>query len=62
MRAVASIVFLLMMFPHDGNIMTMDQLTYYDLQGLATLDHVIHTIDTTIESIDIPSLSVVGLT
>ena len=30
MRAVASTVFYLMMFPHQGNIVTVDQLTYHD--------------------------------
>ena len=30
MRAVASTVFQLMMFPHDGKIVNMDQLTYHD--------------------------------
>ena len=30
MRATASTVFLLMMFPHEGKIMTVDQLTYHD--------------------------------
>ena len=30
MRAVASTVFCLMMFPHDGKIVTVDQLTYHD--------------------------------
>ena len=30
MRSVASTVFRLMMFPHDENIVTFDQLTYYD--------------------------------
>ena len=31
MRAVASTVFRLMMLPHDGNIVTVDELTYDDL-------------------------------
>ena len=30
MRVVASTVFRLLMFPHDGNIVTVDQFTYYD--------------------------------
>ena len=30
MRVVASIVFRFLMFPHDGNIVTTNQLTYYD--------------------------------
>ena len=48
MRAVVSTVFHLMMFPHEGNIVTVDQLTYHDPQGLTTLANVIPTI-TTIE-------------
>ena len=48
------------MFPHDGKIMTMDKLTYYDPKGLATPKHVIPTIDTTIDNVSIPSLSAVG--
>ena len=48
MRAVASTVFHLMMFPHEGKIMTVDQLTYHDPQGLMAPSNVIPTI-TTIE-------------
>ena len=48
MRAVASIVFHLMMFPHEGNIVMVYQLTYHDPQGLTTPTNVIPTI-TTIE-------------
>ena len=36
MRVVASTIFQLLMFPHDGNIMTIDQLTYYDSKGSNT--------------------------
>ena len=46
MRAVASTVFHLMMFPHEGKIVTVDQLTYHDLQGLTTPANVIPTITT----------------
>ena len=46
MRAVASTVFHLMMFPHEGKIMMVDQLTYHDLQGLTTLANVIPMINT----------------
>ena len=59
-RAISSNVFQLLIFPHDGNIMTIDLLLYYDPKGLATLGHVLPTIDTTIESVSIPSLSTVG--
>ena len=30
MQAVTSTIFLLMMFPHEGKIVTVDQLTYHD--------------------------------
>ena len=48
MRAVTSTVFHLMMFPHKGKIVMVDQLTYHDSQGLMTPSNVIPTI-TTIE-------------
>ena len=48
MRVVASTVFCLMMFPHEGKIVTVDELTYHDLQGLTAPTNIIPTI-TTIE-------------
>ena len=48
MEAVASTVFYLMMFLHEGKIVMVDQLTYHDLQGLMTPTNIIPTI-TTIE-------------
>ena len=41
--------------------MTTEQLTYYDPQGLTTLEHIITTIDTAIDSMSIPSLSAISL-
>ena len=46
MRDVTSIVFHLMMFPHEGKIMTVDQLTYHDPQGLTTPANIIPMINT----------------
>ena len=46
MRAIASTIFCLMMFPHEGKIMTVDQLTYHDPQGLTALANVIPMINT----------------
>ena len=46
MRAVTSTIFCLMMFPHEGKIVTVDQLTYHDPQGLKTPFNVIPTITT----------------
>ena len=60
MRVVASIVFRLLMFPHDGKIVTIKKLTYYDPKGMATLKQVLPTINTAIHSVSIPSLSVIG--
>ena len=48
MQAVASNVFHLMMSPHEGKIVMVDQLTYHDPQGLTEPANVILTI-TTIE-------------
>ena len=44
MRSVASTVFCLMMFPHEGKIMMVDQLTYHDPQGLMAPTNIIPTI------------------
>ena len=35
-----------MMFPHEGKIVMVDQLTYHDLQGLLTPTNVIPKINT----------------
>ena len=48
MRVVTSTVLCLIMFPHEGKIVMVDQLTYHDPQGLTTPANVIPTI-TTIE-------------
>ena len=46
MRSVASNVFYLMMFPHEGKIMMVDQLTYHDPQRLTAPANVIPTLNT----------------
>ena len=46
MRVVISTVFHLMMFPHEGKIVTVDQLTYHDLQALMEPTNVIPKINT----------------
>ena len=48
MRVVASTIFYLMMFPHEGKIVMVDQLTYHDPHWLTAPANVIPTI-TTIE-------------
>ena len=60
MRDVASTSFCLMTFPHNENIVMVDQLTYHDLQGPITPANVIPTIDTTFNSVTPPSLLTVG--
>ena len=60
MQIVSSIVFLLLMFPRDENIMTIDQLAYYGTKGLATLEHILPTINTTIDIVSIPFMFVIG--
>ena len=47
------------MFPHDENIVTIDQLMYYDPKGLATLKHVLPTIDTTVNIVSLSYMYVV---
>ena len=47
------------MFPHDGNIVTIDQLTYYDPKGSSTPEHVLPTISLTIDNVSIPSFSTI---
>ena len=46
MSVVASTIFCLMMFPHEVKIVTINQLTYHDLQGIMTPANVIPTINT----------------
>ena len=40
-RVIASTVFRFMMFPHEGKIMMIDQLTYHDPQEMTTPANVI---------------------
>ena len=60
MQAMASTIFQLLMFPHDGKIVTVNELTYYDPKGMAMSEHILLTISSTIDSVSIPSLCVVG--
>ena len=46
MRVVTSTVFCIMMFPHEGKIVTVDQLTYHDPQGIMAPANVIPMINT----------------
>ena len=61
MRIISSTIFRLLMFPHDGKVVTINQMVYYDPKGSTTPEHVLPTIDTTIDSEVVPSLLVVGL-
>ena len=60
MCTIPSTISQILMFPHDGNIVIIDQLMYYDPKGLATLKHILPTIDTNIDSVSSPSLSYTG--
>ena len=61
MQAVASTVFRILMFPHNGKIVSVDQLTYYNPKRMATPEHILPTVDIVIDNASIPSLYVVGL-
>ena len=41
MQAVASFVFRTMMFPHEGRVVKVDQLTYYDPNAPAAPENVL---------------------
>jgi hypothetical protein len=41
MKAVASSVFRTMMFPHNGKIVTIDQLTHYEPNHSANIDNIL---------------------
>ena len=53
-KAVASSIFQLMIFPHDWNIVKLEKLTYYDPRGPACPENVSPMIDNTISSSYIP--------
>lgn len=57
MKAVASSIFDTMMFPHNGKIVSLDQLTYYDPKPQTNLDNVFPTLG---RSQPIPSSTGVG--
>ena len=44
MKAIALAVFHIMMFPHNGKIVPLDQLTYYDPKPQTNLDNVMPTL------------------
>ena len=50
MKVVASSIFRLMIFPHDGKIIKLDKLTFYDPKGPPCLENVLPMIDNTIGS------------
>lgn len=45
MQAVSSLVFCIMMFPHNGKITTVDQLTYYDPKSQLNPSNVFPSLD-----------------
>jgi len=40
MKVITSFVFHLMMFPHEGKVVTLYQLTYYEPQPATNVDNV----------------------
>jgi hypothetical protein len=46
MKAVASSVFRTMMFPHNGNILTINQVSHYEPNPYANLDNILPLIHT----------------
>ena len=45
MRAVASSIFCTMMFPHEGHVIKVDQLTYYDPNAPAAPENVLPMVE-----------------
>ena len=60
MRAMASTEFFLMMLPHDGKIVMVDQLNYHDPQRPMAPTNVIPTINTIVDSTITPPLLATG--
>ena len=46
MKAVASSIFRTIMFPHNGKIVTIDQVSHYDPNPSANLDNILPLIHT----------------
>ena len=45
MKVVASSIFRTIMLPHDGKVVTIDQLTYYDPKSQLHLENVLPTLE-----------------
>jgi hypothetical protein len=55
MKAMASFVFRIMMFPHNGKIITIDQVSHYEPNHLTNIDNImplVHTISEAYSLID----------
>jgi hypothetical protein len=46
MKAISSSVFSTMMFPHNGKIITIDQLTHYDPNHFSNIDNILPLVHT----------------
>jgi hypothetical protein len=46
MKAVASFIFQTMMFPHNGKIVTIDQVSHYEPNPSANIDNILPLIHT----------------
>jgi hypothetical protein len=50
MKAVASFVFHTMMFPHNGNIITIDQVSHYEPNPSSNIDNILPFVHTNLEA------------
>jgi hypothetical protein len=50
MKALASSVFQMMMFPHNGKIITIDQLTHYKPNHSTNIDNILPLVCTSLDS------------
>ena len=60
MRAVASSVFHTMMFPHEGRMVKVDQLTYHDPSAPATPENVLPMVEQPVSSATTSVVSSMG--
>jgi hypothetical protein len=50
MKVVASSMFHMMMFPHNGKIVTIDQLTHYEPNDFANIDNILPLVRTSLDA------------
>jgi hypothetical protein len=57
MKVVASSVFRTMMFPHNGKIITIDQLTHYEPNHSANIDNILPLVHTSSDDFPVVNIS-----